>query len=321
VLGGAAAWPLAARAQQVQRLRRLGILIGHADNDPETRARIEAFRRGMQGLGWSEDRNLQIDYRWAEPDAERIKTFASELVGTSPDVILAETSPCVSALSRATRTIPIVFAGIGDPVGQGFVASLARPGRNITGFTGFEFSIGEKWVGLLKEVAPGITRAAYLFHPELGPYYAQWLKSVESAAATFGVQTAATPVRAVADLEHAIKGVGAQPNGGLIVQPDGYTSANRLLIIELAARHRLPAVYGLRYEVTDGGLVSYGPDVRDLYRRSAAYVDRLLKGEKAADLPVQTPTKYELAINLKTAKALGLDVPPTLLARADEVIE
>ena len=317
----AAAWPLAARAQQGDRMRRVGVLSGFPADDPEMVARMATFRQAMQEQGWSEGRNLQIDYRSAGADAARIKFYAAELVGAPPDVILAITSPSVAALRQATNTIPIVFVAIGDPVGQGFVASLARPGGNITGFTGLEFSLGEKWLGFLKGLAPDVTRVAFLFHPELGPFYSHWLNSVEAGAANLGVETTAAPVRTAADVERVISAIAAAPNGGLVVQPDAYTLANRRLIIELAARHRLPAVYAYRHDASEGGLVSYGPDVRDLYRRSASYVDRILKGEKPADLPVQQPLKYELVINLKTAKTLGLTVPLALQVAADEVIE
>jgi putative ABC transport system substrate-binding protein len=316
-----AAWPVVARAQQRDRVRRVGVLIGLAEEDPEAQGLVTAFRQGMQKRGWSEGRNLQIDYRWAGPEAERVKFYAAELVRAQPDLILAGTSPSVAALQQATRTIPIVFAGIGDPVGQGFVVSLARPGGNITGFTGLEFSLGEKWVGFLKELAPGVRRIAYLFHPEMGPYHALWLKSVEAAAAALGVETTAAPVRAPSDIEHAISAIGVHPDGGLIVQPDAYTVTNRRFIIELTARHRLPAVYTYRYEAAEGGLVSYGADMLDQFRRAADYVDRILKGQNPSELPVQQPLKYELAINLKTAKALGLTILPNLLAIADEVIE
>jgi putative tryptophan/tyrosine transport system substrate-binding protein len=320
--GAAAAWPLVARAQQQSgRLRRMAVLSGFAVDDPEGQARIAAFRQGMQEQGWTEDRNVQIDYRWAGPDAARIKAFAAELVGTSPTVILALTSPSVAALREVTHTIPVVFVGIGDPVGQGFVASLARPGGNITGFTGFEFSLGEKWLGLLKELAPGISRAAFLFHPELGPYHLSWFKSVEAAATALGVQMTAAPTRAAGDVEAAISTIAVGAEGGLVVEPDAYTVANRRVIIDFAARYRVPAVYGNLRDAVDGGLVSYGPDVNDLFRRSASYIDRILKGEQPADLPVQQPLKYELVINVKTANALGLTVPDKLLATADEVIE
>jgi putative tryptophan/tyrosine transport system substrate-binding protein len=318
-LGTGLAWPLAARAQ-FDRVRRIGVLIGLPADDTETKARLVAFRQGMQQHGWSEGRNLQVDYRWAGPEVKRIEAHAKELVGTLPDVIVAITSPSVAALQQATRTIPIVFAGIGDPVGQGFVASLARPGGNVTGFTGIEFSLGGKWVDLLKQIAPSVTRAAYLFHPEMGPYYPRWLKSVEGAAAALGMEVIAAPVRAVADIERVVKAF-AGATDGLIVQPDGFTVANRGIIIEVSARYRLPAVYTYPYEAVDGGLVSYGPVISDQFRRSAAYVDRLLKGAKPEDLPVQQPLKYELVVNLKTAKALGLTIPETLLATADEVIQ
>jgi putative tryptophan/tyrosine transport system substrate-binding protein len=317
----AVSWPLAARAQQREGMRRIGVLSGFAADDSEGQARIAAFRRGMQEQGWSEGRNLQIDYRWAGPDAGWIKAFAADLVGTSPSVILALSSPSVAALREATRSVPVVFVGIGDPVGQGFVASLAQPGGNITGFTGFEFSLGGKWLGFLKELAPGVSRAAFLFHPEIGPYYLSWLKSVEAAATPLGVQITAVPIRAAADVEAAIRTIAALPNGGLIVEPDSYTSANRRLIIELAARYQLPAVYAYAREPAEGGLLSYGPDESDLFRRSASYVDRILKGEQPANLPVQQPLKYELVINVKTAKALGLIIPNTLLISADVVIE
>ena len=320
-LGSAAAWPLATHAQQGERVRRIGMLIGLAADDTETKTRLAAFRQGMQQHGWNEGRNLQVDYRWAGPDAERIKAHATELAATLPDLIVAITSPSVAALQRATSTVPIVFAGIGDPVGQGFVASLAQPGGNITGFTGLEFSLGGKWVELLKQIAPSVTRAAYLFHPEVGPYYARWLKSVEAAAAALGVEPTSAPVRAAADIERAVETFAGASKGGLIVQPDAFTVTNRGLIIGLAARYRLPAVYTYAYEAAEGGLVSYGPDVPDQFHRSAAYVDRILRGAKPADLPVQQPLKYQLLVNLKTAKALGLTIPETLLATADEVIE
>ena len=320
-LGGSAVWSLAALAQQGEVMRRISVLSGFAVDDPEAQMRIAAFRRGLREQGWSEGHNLQIEYRWAGPDAGRIKAFAAELVATSPSLILAMTSPSVAALREVTRAVPVVFVGIGDPVGQGFVASLARPGGNITGFTGFEFSLGEKWIGFLKELAPGVSRAAFLFHPEAGPYYSSWLKSVEDAASALGVQISAAPILTTADVEVAISAIAALPGGGLIVEPDAYTSANRRLIIGLAAKYRLPAVYAYEGAAAEGGLLSYGPDEDDLFRRSASYIDRILKGEKPADLPVQEPLKYELVINLQTAKALGLTVPNTLLTSATKVID
>jgi putative tryptophan/tyrosine transport system substrate-binding protein len=322
LLGGVAvAWPLAAHAQQGERMRRIGVLLPSAADDPEYQARITAFLQGLAQLGWLDGHNVRIDTRWAGADADRIRKYAAELVGTSPDVLLATNSPGVAALRQATRSIPIVFMGIGDPVVQGFVTSLARPGGNVTGFTGFEFTLGGKWIGLLKEMTPAITRVTYIFHPEIGPFYPLWVGSVEAAAVAASIELTAVPIRAVADIERAVGAIAGQPNGGLIVQPDSYTIANRKLIIELSLRQRLPAIFAYRSETADGGLMSYGPDLPDLYRRCAAYIDRILKGEKPGELPVQQPTKFELVINLKTARSLGLEVPPTLLARADEVIE
>ena len=320
-LAGAAAWPFAARAQHGEPMRRIGVLSGYAVDDPEAQARIAAFRHGMQEQGWSENYNLQIEYRWPGPDVARIKASATELLATSPSVILALTSPSVAALREVTRTVPVVFVGIGDPVGQGFVASLARPGGNITGFTGLEFSLGEKWIGFLKELVPSLSRAAFLFHPEIGPYHSSWFKSIEAAANTLGVQMSAAPVRTAADVELAISAIAALPGSGLIVEPDAYMSANRRLVIGLAARYRLPAIYAYPRDAAEGGLLYYGPDAEDLFRRSASYIDRILKGEKPAALPVQQPLKYELVINLQTAKALGLTVPNTLLTSAAKVIE
>jgi putative ABC transport system substrate-binding protein len=320
-VGAIAAWPTAARTQQATAIRRIGVLMGTAETDPEASRRVAEFQRGLQAQGLIDGLNIRIEFGWAGSDDERIKTYAAKLVATSPDVLVATNSPGVAALRQATHTVPIVFVGIGDPVVQGFVDSLARPGGNVTGFTGFEFTLGGKWVGLLKEIAPAVTRATYIFHPEIGPYYSQWLGSIEAAAAATGIELTAAPIRAVADIERAIGAIAGQPNGGLIVQADSYTIANRKFIIELSLRHRLPAISAYRSNTADGGLMSYGPDVPDLYRRCAAYVDRILKGEKPGNLPIQQPTKFELIINLKTAKALGLDVPSSLLARADEVIE
>lgn len=316
-----AAWPVLVLAQQSDRVRRIGVLSSFAEDDAQAQARVAALRMGMRERGWNEGRNLQIDICWAGPDTGRIKSCAEELIGLAPDATLGVGSASVAALKQATRAIPIVFAGIGDPVGQGFVESLARPGGNITGFTGLEFSLGEKWVELLKQVAPNVNRATYIFHPEIGPYYRQWFKSVETAAINFGIETTAAPVRTVTDIERAISVIAAQPNGGLIVQPDAFTFDHHKPIIESAARHRVPAVYANRSYAAEGGLVSYGPDAADQFRQAAAYVDRILRGEKPADLPVQQPLKYELVFNLKTAKALGLTIPETLLATADELIQ
>jgi putative ABC transport system substrate-binding protein len=325
LLGGAAAassnlWPLAARAQQPDRVRRIGVLLPLAEGDPEGQGYIKAFLQGLQALGWVPGRNLQIEYRWGGADSDRIRTYAGELVGLKPDVILAQTSLVMPPLQRETRTVPIIFMQINDPVESGLVASIARPGGNITGFTSFELTVGGKWLEMLKEIAPGVTRVAVILNPVQSPQIAI-LRAIEAVAPSVGVAVTVAGVQDAAGIEQAVSTFSRESNGGLIVLPNPITNGNRKLIIALAARHRLPAVYAYRYFVVDGGLMAYGVDLADLYRRAAGYVDRILKGEKPADLPVQAPTKYELVINLKTAKALGLTVPPTLLARADEVIE
>ena len=322
LLGGAAvAWPLAARAQQRERMRRIGVLMRLAADDLEGQARIAAFLQGLQEGGWSVGRNVRIDYRWALGDAERSRKYAAELVALAPDAILAAGGAVVAPLLQATRTVPIVFAQTPDPVGAGFVASLARPGGNATGFAIFEFGISGKWLELLKEIAPRVTRAAVLRDLALAAGSGQ-LGAIQSVAPSFGVELSPIDVRGADEIEHAVTAFArSSSNGGLIVTGSALATVHRDLIVALAARHRLPAVYPVRVFATGGGLISYGPDSIDPYRQAAGYVDRILRGEKPADLPVQTPTKYELVINLKTAKALGLDVPPTLLARADEVIE
>jgi len=319
LLGGAAAWPLAARAQQGKPMRRIGVLMNLAIDDSEGQTRITAFVQGLQQLDWSVGSNLRIDYRWGAGDAERFRRYAAELVALAPDVILAS-GATVTALQQVTRTIPIVFAQVTDPVGLGVVESLARPGSNATGFTPSEFGISAKWLELLKEVAPGVTRAAVLRDPIVTAGPAQ-LAAIQGVAPSFGVELKPVDIRDRSAIERALASFARSPNGGLIVTVTPAAAVHRHLIITLAARHRLPAVYGYRYFVMDGGLISYGPDTIDQYRRAAGYVDRILKGEKPADLPVQAPTKYELVINLKTAKALGLTVPDKLLAIADEVIE
>ena len=319
-LGGAAAaaWPLAAPAQQGERVRRIGVLMNLATDDAEGQARLAAFVQDLQQLGWTEGRNVRIDYRWAAGDAGAFHRYAEELLALAPDVILASATPSVQALQQATRTVPIVFAMVGDPVGMGVVASLARPGGNTTGFTPMEFGFGAKWVELLKEIAPRVTRVAVLRDLTIGP--AQ-LSAIQAVAPSFGVELSAVGVRDVGEIERSVAAFARSSNAGLIVTASTSAVVHRDLITMLAARHRLPAVYSFRYFVTAGGLISYGANSVDMYRRAAGYIDRILKGEKPADLPVQAPTKYELVINLKTAKALGLEVPPTLLARADEVIE
>jgi putative ABC transport system substrate-binding protein len=314
----AAAWPLAARAQQPDRMRRIGVLMNLAADDTEAQARLAAFLQGLQELGWTVGRNVQIDYRWGAADADRIRKSAPELVALAPDVIMATSSPATAALLQATRTVPIVFVQVADPVGAGLVASLAQPGGNATGFSVFEYGISVKWPELLKEIAPSVTRAGVLRDPALASGPAQFA-AIQSMAPSLGVEVSPVNVRELAEIERAIAAFAR--NSGLIVTGSAFVAVHRHRIIALAARHKLPAVYPERAFIHDGGLISYGPDFLDQYRRAAAYVDRILKGEKPADLPVQAPTKYELVINLKTAKALGLEVPPMLLARADEVVE
>jgi len=320
LLGGAAAWPLAARAQQPQRMRRIGVLMNLASDDAEGQARLAAFHQGLQQLGWTVGRNVQIDYRWGAGNADYIRKFAAELVALAPDVILSTGSPGVAALQQATRTVPVVFVTVVDPVSSGFVDSLARPGGNITGFALYEYSISGKWLALLKEIAPGMTRAAVIRDPALTAGGGQ-LGVIQAVAPLVGAEVTPVNVRNADEIERAITAFARSPNGGLIVTASTLAGVHRDLIIALAARHKLPAVYPIPYFARSGGLMSYGPNSVDQYRRAASYVDRILNGEKPADLPVQAPTKYELVINLKTAKTLGLEVPPTLLARADEVIE
>ena len=317
---GAAAWPLAARAQQSERMRRIGVLMNLAADDPEAQVRLAAFHQGLQELGWTVGRNLRIDTRWGAGDADRYRRYSTELVALAPDVILAASGAIVPWLLQATRSVPIVFAQVPDPVGTGFVESLAHPGGNITGFTNFEFSIGGKLLELLKEIAPRVTRAAVLRDAADPAGVGQW-GAIQTAAPSLGLELRVVDVRDAGEIERGITTFARGSNGGMIVTGSAPTAIHRDLIITLAARHRLPSVYAYRYHATSGGLISYGPETIDQYRRAASYVDRIFRGEKPADLPVQAPTKYELVINLKTAKALGLDVPPTLLARADEVIE
>ena len=321
LLGGAAvAWPLAVNAQQGERARRIGVLMNLAADDAEGQARIAAFLQGLQQLGWTDGGNVRIDYRWAAGDVGRFQRYAEELLALAPDVILAAAAPSVQALQRATRTVPIVFANVSDPVASGFVQSLARPGGNTTGFMQFEFGLSGKWLELLKQVAPDVTRAAVLRDPDVGTGTTQFAV-IQAMAPLLRVEVNPVNVRDPSEIRRAAEAFARSPNGGLIVTASALAVRHRDLIIMLAARHKLPTLYFNRSFVAAGGLISYGPDQIDQYRRTAGYVDRILKGEKPADLPVQAPTKYELVINLKTAKALGLDVPPALLARADEVIE
>jgi len=318
--GAAAAWPLAARAQQGGRIRRVGVLQNLASNDPAEQARLMAFGQGLQELGWTIGQNVRIENRWSAGDPDRIRRNTEEMVALAPDVILASGNAGVAPLLQATRTVPVVFVIVPDPVGAGFVDSLARPGGNATGFIAYEYGLSGKWLEVLKEIAPGVTRAAVIRDPALASGPGQFA-AIQSIAPSLGVEVSPVNVRDAGEIERAITAFAHSPNGGLIVTGSALVGLHRHLIIALAARHKLPAVYVERTYVAAGGLISYGSDFLDQYRRAASYVDRILKGEKPADLPVQAPTKYELVINLKTAKALGLTVPETLLARADEVIE
>jgi putative ABC transport system substrate-binding protein len=321
LLGGAAtAWPLAARAQQPERMRRIGVLMNLPADDLDAPARVAAFAQGLQELGWTMGRNVQIDYRWGAGVADLYRRYGAELVALTPDLILASGVPAVSAVQQASRTMPVVFVDTTDPVAAGVVASLARPGGYATGFMQFEFGMSGKWLQLLKEIAPGITRAAVIRNP-MTPAGSGQLGAIQAVAPSLGVEISPIDVRDTSETEHAIGAFAGKPDGGLIVLSTSLAVAHREQIIGSAARHRLPAIYPFRIYVTTGGLVSYGPDKIEPYRRAAGYVDRILKGEKPSDLPVQAPTKYELLINLKTAKTLGLTVPASLIARADEVIE
>ena len=318
--GAAAAWPLAARAQQGERMRRVGVLIPGASDDPISQARLAAFLEGLQQLGWVDGRNVHIDTRLGASDADLLRKHAGELVALGPDVVMAYSSNAVPPLLQLTRAVPIVFAVVADPVGAGYVESLARPGGNVTGFTGYEFAMSGKWLELLKEVAPRVTRAAIHRDPAVAAGPAEFA-AIQAVAPSLGVELRPLDVRDAGEIERTITAFAQGANGGLIVTGSVWASLHRKLIITLAAQHKLPAVYNTGYYATDGGLIGYGPDYSDLCRRAAGYVDRILKGEKPANLPVQAPTKYQLVINLKTAKALGLEIPATVLARADEVIE
>jgi ABC-type uncharacterized transport system substrate-binding protein len=323
LLGGAvAAWPLPLCAQQGDRMRRIGVLMGYAENDSEAQAWVAAFREGLQKLGWMEGRNIRFDTRWAWSDVEAMQRFARELTTLQPDVILSQITPTTAALLQQTRTIPIVFAMVADPVGSGFVTNLSRPGGQVTGFATLEGSLAGKWLELLKEVAPRVTRVAVLFNPTTAATFAEYyLNSVKAAAVSLGVEVIAAPIHDTSELESFVARQARDRTSGLIVIPEVFMIVHRAEVTSLAARYQLPAVYPYRQFTELGGLLSYGFDRLDNWRRAAGYVDRILKGEKAGDLPVQAPTKYELVINLKTAKALGLDVPWILQQRADEVIE
>jgi putative ABC transport system substrate-binding protein len=320
LVGGAVAWPLAARSQQLDRIRRIGVLMYYAESDPQGQSRITAFKQGLQEKGWIEGGKVRIDYRWAAADADRIRIYAAELVELAPDVILASAPAVLRALQHQTSTVPIVFVSVADPVGAGFVASLAKPGGNITGFTNFEFSLAGKWLELLKQIAPHITRVAVIQNPT-NPTAAGYLRVIDAAAPALGLQLTTVAVHDAASIERAIDAYARDSSVGLILLPELSMTSYRELIVARAALHRLPAVYPFEFFAAIGGLMSYGPDGLNPYRQASSYVDRILKGEKPGDLPVQAATKFELVINLKTAKALGLTIPPTLLARADEVIE
>jgi putative tryptophan/tyrosine transport system substrate-binding protein len=320
LVGGAAAWSLDARAQQPERVRRVGALLTLAADDPETKAGIAAFQQALQQSGWSDGGNVQIVYRHAEGDAERIRKYSAELVALAPEVIFALGTANVGQLLQATRTVPVVFAFVADPVGAGHVENLARPGGNATGFVQFEYGLSGKWLELLKEIAPRVMRVLVFRDPDISAGIGQW-GAIQTAAPSLGLEVSPVNVRDPASIERAVAAFASSGNGGLILTASALSAVHSDLIMALAARHKLPAVYFLRRFVTSGGLISYGANVIDQYRLAASYVDRILKGEKPADLPVQAPTKYELAINLKTAKALGLNVPNTLIGRADEVIE
>jgi putative tryptophan/tyrosine transport system substrate-binding protein len=319
--GAAAAWPLAVRAQQPEQLRRIAIFMDLAEGDPEGQARVAALKRGLQDLGWIEGRNLRIEYRWAGGEASRMKALAAELVSIVPEVIMVSGAPTLAALQQETRTIPLVFCQVVDPVVSGFVESLSRPGGNITGFTNFEYAMGGKWLGTLKEIASHVARVAVVRDTTSTASWIGMFGAIQTAMPTFAMQLNIAAGRDAGDFERAIDAFASEPNGGLIVLPAPNTIRNRQAIIASAARRRIPAIYPYRLFVKDGGLISYGIIPSDNFRRAAAYVDAIFKGAKPSDLPIQQPTKFELVINLKTAKALGIEVPPTLLARADEVIE
>jgi ABC-type uncharacterized transport system substrate-binding protein len=320
LIGASAMWPLAARARQGERMRRIGALLARAEGDPDSSVRVAAFEQGLQQLGWTIDDNLRIDYRWATSDVERSR-YAAELISLNPDVLFASSGAVVGALQQATRTVPIVFVTVIDPVGGGWVASLARPGGNATGFAAHDFSLSGKWLELLKEVAPRVTRVAVIRDPSV-PAGSGGFAAIQTVAPSLGVELTPIGVHDANEIEQEITDFARFPNGGLIVVgPGSSVTLHRDLIIRLAAQHRLPAVYGSPVYIARGGLIAYAADPVDQFRRAAGYIDRILKGEKPADLPVQAPTKYQLIINLKTAKALGLDLPPSVVARADEVIE
>jgi putative ABC transport system substrate-binding protein len=322
LLGGAAvAWPIAGRAQQPERMRRIGVLMSLSETDPDGQARIGALRQGLNQLGWAEGKNLAIEYRWAGGDIGRIQSYAAELVGLAPDLIVANSTPVLAAMHAATTTIPVVFVLVVDPVSLGYIASLARPGGNITGFTYMELSLIGKWLELLKDIAPAVTRAALLFNPDTAPYYPAFLRSFESLPHPAAMELAGAPVHTIGELEATIAALAREPGGSLLVTADPFNAVHREAILRLVAQHRLPTLSVYRQFAEEGALMSYGPDSTEIFRQSASYIDRILKGESPANLPAQAPTKFEFVINLKTAKVLGLSVPTNLLALTDQVIE
>jgi putative ABC transport system substrate-binding protein len=322
LLGGAAAWPLAARAQRSDRVWRISMLMGWSESDPAAKAVVSGFKQGLSELGWTDGGNVQIVIRWGAGNVERMQALAKELVHSQPDLILTQTTPATAALQQETQTIPIIFVGVVDPVGSGFVAGLPRPGRNITGFINYEPSLAGKWLELLRGIDPALKRAAIMFNPATAPFgRSYFLPSFEASARLLNLEPKAAEVHSDAEIETAITSLGSEPNSGLVVMPDGYMVIHREQIISAAARYKVPAIYDDLYFVREGGLVGYGPSEVDIFRRSASYVDRILHGERPTDLPVQLPIKFEMALNTKAARALGLTVPPNLLAIADEVIE
>ena len=311
LVGGAAvAWSVTARAQQSERMRRLGVLMAVAESDADARKGIGILQEGLQKLGWKDGNNIRIDYRWGNGNPDRIQELAKELVDLQPDVLVGHATPSAKGLLKQTHTIPIVFLTVTDPLGQGLVSSLSQPGGNITGFSVFEVSLGTKWLEILKQIVPGVRRVTAIFNPETAPYYRLYLQSIDAGTSLLGIESIPIQVHSEADIENVIRKVASEPNSGLFVLPDSHNIVHRKRIIELTAQYRLPAIYYFRYFATDGGLISYGPDEMDLFRRTAGYVDQILKGARTSDLPVQQPTKFELIINLTTAKALGLTIPP-----------
>jgi putative tryptophan/tyrosine transport system substrate-binding protein len=321
ICGTAAMWPLAAGAQRAERMRRLGMLMSNSEADPLAQARVTAFRQALAELGWAEGRNLNIEWRWTGGDITRVREYATELVRLAPDVIVANGTPSIAALKQATTSIPIVFVVVNDPVAQGIIASMAHPGGNITGFSFLEYSMVGKSLEMLKQVAPGTVRVAIMFNPDTYPYYALHLRSFETVARTLSLQLTAAQVRSPEEIDEVVAKLARQPGSALLITPDPYLVVHRGAVIRAAGRYQVPATYSYRQHVQEGGLMSYGADTVDIFRRSASYIDRILKGTPPADLPAQAPVKFEIAINLKTAKALGLDIPPNLLALADDVIE